>query len=182
MVLDLNKGSLDEPVEPDNPSASKARWAGPAVPDRLERRQEARYSTHDPATVSVPYLKIAGLAAVVLDVSRSGLRLELPQAIGRGMQVEIKLSPQLVIRGEVRYCRRTGTVFHAGVLVGNAPFPVPASDVHLNDEEIGFYLVGKGLSVTEIIRVKAHLINCKSCQTRLSEADAILNPVRKRRI
>ncbi|HYL76913.1 MAG TPA: PilZ domain-containing protein [Bryobacteraceae bacterium] len=181
MVLELNrKPSGPQDKAPRNP-VSRPLWPSPVSPHLLERRREARYPTSDPATVDVPYEKIAGLAAVVVDVSRSGLRLQLQQSIGRGMQVKITLSPQVVILGEVRYCRRAATGFYAGILVQESPFPEPDAAQHIKEDELGLYLVGKGLTVAEIIQLKAHLVNCKSCQTRLQEADAILNPVRKRR-
>jgi hypothetical protein len=131
--------------------------------------------------VDVPSEKIAGLAAVVVDVSRSGLRLQLQHSIGRGMQVKITLSPHVTILGEVRYCRRATTGFYAGILIQGWSFPEPDAEQHIKEEELGFYLVGKGLTVAEIIQLKAHLVNCKPCQTRLQDADAILNPVRRRR-
>jgi PilZ domain len=182
MVLELNRCSSGRSTESPKPPASRPLWPGPAGPHLPERRREARYPTNDPATVDVPYEKITGLAAVVVDVSRSGLRLELPQSIARGMQVTITLSKQLVITGEVRYCRRVGNGFQAGILVQNATFPAPSNNEHIGDPELGFYLVGKGLSVAEIIVLKAHLLACKSCQERLAEVNAILNPVRKRRV
>jgi len=88
----------------------------------------------------------------------------------------------VVIVGEVRYCRRAATGFYAGILVQESSFPEPPADQHIKEDELGFYLVGKGLAVAEVIQLKAHLVNCKPCQTRLREADAILNPVRKRRV
>jgi hypothetical protein len=181
MVLELNR----KPSEPQDESHRNPVWwplgPGPRSTHLPERRREARYPTSDPATVDVPYEKIAGLAAMVVDVSRSGLRLQLQQSIGRGMQVRITLSPHVVIVGEVRYCRRAASGFYAGVLVQDSSFPEPDADQHIKEDELGFYLVGKGLTVAEIIQLKAHVVNCKPCQTRLQEADAILNPVPKRR-
>jgi hypothetical protein len=182
MVVELNRCSSAGSTEPPKPPPSRPLWPGPTGPHLPERRRETRYPTSDPATVEVPYEKIAGLAAVVVDVSRSGLRIELPQSIGRGMQVTVTLSQQLVITGEVRYCRRAGNGFHAGILVQDATFPTHSDDAHIGDAELGFYLVGKGLSVAEIIGLKAHLLNCKSCQGRLAEVNAMLNPMRKRRV
>ena len=34
----------------------------------------------------------------------------------------------------------------------------------------------------EVIKLKEHLVNCEACRIRLGEKDALLNPVRKRKI
>lgn len=205
MVLELSRKRSESHDESRN-TVSWPPWPSPGSPHLPERRREPRYPTSDPATVDVPSEKITALAAVVVDVSKSGLRLHLKQSIGRGMQVKITLSPDVAIFGEVRYCRRAATGFHAGILVRDSVFPAlhtgrhlhsdadrhlqPEADQHLQpdpgrhlkEDELSFYLVGKGLTLAETIRLTAHLVNCKACQTRVREADAILNPVRKRRV
>jgi len=190
MVLELSRKPFGSQDEPPRNTVSWPPWTSPGSPHVPERRREARYPTSDPATVDVPCEKITGLAAVVVDVSKSGLRLHLQQSIGRGMQVKITLSPDVAIFGEVRYCRRAVTGFYAGILVRDSVFPAPHADrhlqpdadQHLKEDELSFYLVGKGLTLAETIRLTAHLVNCKPCQRRVREADAILNPVRKRRV
>ena len=121
---------------------------------------------------------------MVIDVSRSGLRLELQHSVPRGVEVQITLSSQLVIVGEVRHCRRVGTLYHAGIMVRDASLPDLDTDAgdHISEVELGFYLVGKGLSVAEVVDLKAHLLSCKSCQKRLKEINSALNPTRKRRL
>ena len=47
----------------------------------VERRREARYPTQDAAEVEVRHGEILRMPAMVVDVSRSGLRLELPAAV-----------------------------------------------------------------------------------------------------
>lgn len=180
MVLELNSCSPRQ-AEQVKPAASGAIGPTSKSSHLPERRREPRYPTKDPAIVDVPYERVTGLSAVVVDVSRSGLRLELKQSIARGMQVKITLSPQLAINGEVRYCRRFSAGFHAGILVHEAALPISGSDQHITEDELGFYLVGRGLSVSEIIRLKAHLVTCEACQKRLQEMNGILNPVRKPR-
>ena len=148
----------------------------------LERRSEARYPTRD--VVEVQILEKDSLrrfAATIVDVSRSGLRLEIRSSIGKGAQVEIILGRALVIFGEVRYCRRSGEAVYAGILIQQVVHPRPLADEHINDDVLSCYLVGKGLTVPEVIGLKEHLILCEACKIRLAEADAILNPVRKRK-
>jgi hypothetical protein len=147
----------------------------------VERRREARYPTHDAAEVEVRQGEILRMPAIVVDVSRSGLRLELPAAIGRGEQVKISLAKQVVILGEVRHCRRAGIVFHAGVLIQEVFRAEPAPDQHISDDELSFYLIGKGLAAADIIKLREHLIECEACRIRLGETDAVLNPARRRK-
>jgi PilZ domain len=146
-----------------------------------ERRRDARYPTNDPAEVEVLHVNIQRLAARILDVSRSGLRVGIDERIGHRSQVKIRLPGQMVIFGEVRYCRCVGLGFHAGVLISQVLQAAEQSQEHVPDEELGLYLVGKGLTAAEILRLREHLIYCESCHLRLLRINAILNPVKKRR-
>jgi len=146
-----------------------------------ERRRETRYPTQDAAEIEVRHGEILRMPAMVVDVSRSGLRLELPAAVGRGEQVKINLPRQVVILGEVRYCRRSGTVFYAGVLILDVFQAQQAPGEHISTDELGFFLVGKGLAVADVIRLREHLIECEACRIRLGETDAKLNPARRRK-
>jgi len=148
----------------------------------LERRSEARYPTRD--VVEVQILENGNLdrvAATIVDVSRSGLRLELRSPIAKGSQVEIILGRALVIFGEVRYCRRGGEAVYAGILIQQVIHPRPLTGEHINEDVLSCYLVGKGLTVPEVIGLKEHLMLCEACRIRLAQADAILHPVRKRK-
>ncbi len=144
-----------------------------------ERRRETRYPTQDACEVEVRHGEILRMPALVVDVSRSGLRLELPAAVGRGEQVKINLPRQVVILGEVRYCRRSGMIFCAGVLIQDVFQDPVAPGGHISADEISFFLVGKGLAVADIIRLREHLIECEGCRIRLGETDAKLNPARR---
>ena len=144
-----------------------------------ERRREIRYPTQDAAEVEVRHGEILRMPAMVVDVSRSGLRLELPAAVGRGEQVKINLPRQVVILGEVRYCRRSGLIYYAGVLILDVFQAQAVQGAHLSADELGFFLVGKGLAVADIIRLREHLIECEACRIRLGETDAKLNPARR---
>lgn len=148
----------------------------------VERRREARYPTNDIAEIEVRHGEMVRIPATVVDVSRSGLRLELKTPIGRGEQVKISLSSQAVIVGQVRYSRRAGDVYHAGVEIQEVFHSEPAADLHLQDDELSLYLVGKGLSVEDIIKVRDHLLHCDACRVRLAETDAVLNPIRRSKI
>src|SRR5277367_5464163 len=143
-----------------------------------ERRRETRYPTQDAAEVEVRHGEILRMPAMVVDVSRSGLRLELPAAVGRGEQVKISLPRQVVILGEIRYCRRAGMVYHAGVLIQDVFQAQPPSGGHLSADDLSFFVIGKGLAVADIIKLREHLIECEACRIRLGETDAVLNPAK----
>jgi len=148
----------------------------------MERRREARYPTSDPAVVQILTPDGVRIAGTVVNVSRSGLGLELRSQLTKGMRVEVLVVRKCAIFGEVRYCRRSGDLFHTGIHIDDVVHPRPQTGAHLSDEQLGHYLVGKGLSVPEVIQLKDHLMDCEACQIRLAEQDAILNPRRRRKI
>jgi nitrous oxidase accessory protein NosD len=146
-----------------------------------ERRRDARYPTHDQADVEVLAVNTRHLSAVVLDVSKSGLRIEVHERIGQGSEVRIRLPREVVIHGEVRYCRRAGTGFHAGILIAQVFQSAEQAEQHLFDGEMSLYLLGKGLSAAEVLRLRKHLNDCESCRLRVAEAEPILRPGNRRR-
>jgi hypothetical protein len=158
--------------------------AGLTVPNlpSSERRRDPRYSTNDQAVVEVLGTIIQRLSALVLDVSRSGLRLGIQTRIGQLAQVEITLPRDVVVFGEVRYCRPAGTDFHAGVLIADIHHSRTPPGKHIHDDELGFYLIGKGLTAPELIQLRKHAICCKPCRSRLMETEAALNPAREGRL
>lgn len=145
-----------------------------------ERRREARYPAQEPAELELLYGPREPIYGTILDVSRSGLRIELPRRIHRGEEVKVKLQ-QNVIFGEVRYCRAVSGVFQAGIRIEELVRPVLDPKEHLGEETLSFYAIGKGLSVSEVIEVREHLPRCESCRSRLAGKEALLNPSRKRR-
>jgi hypothetical protein len=148
----------------------------------IEKRREARYPTRDAAEVEVVRGGNSPISATVLDVSRSGLRLGLQTAVDKGAEVKITLQKHIVIFGQVRHCRRAGEAFEAGILIQDLSKAAGPANVHIEDDLLALYVIGKGLTVPEVIKLKEHLVNCEACRIRLGETDAILNPVRKRKI
>jgi hypothetical protein len=148
----------------------------------LEKRREARYPTNDPAELEIVNGTIGRFPATVLDVSKSGLRLKLDSSINKGAEVKITLQSSIVIFGQIRYCRPLDGSFDAGVLIQDMSHNSGQSSPHIEDDLLSLYVIGKGLTVPEVIKLKEHLVNCESCRIRLGEKDALLNPVRKRKI
>jgi hypothetical protein len=104
------------PLEPINEGLLAAFMPSLFKGTGLERRKEVRYPTYDPAQVR---LSPGGrcISGTILDISRSGLGIELGAFIRRGSRVEIILAGRAVIFGTVRYCRRVAKGHHAGVLI-----------------------------------------------------------------
>ena len=148
----------------------------------LEKRREARYPTNDPAEVEVVNGGTGRCPATVLDVSKSGLRLKLESSINRGAEVKVTLQRNVVIFGQIRYCRPLEGSFDAGILIQDMSQNSGQPSPHIEDDLLSLYVVGKGLTVPEVIKLKEHLVNCEACRIRLGEKDALLNPVRKRKI
>jgi|SRR5579871_425030 len=144
----------------------------------VQKRSEQRYQTGDPATLQILPIDDTRRPAVVLDVSRSGLKLGLHAPIPKGMEVKVCLPERVVIFGEVRYCRRMEGLYHAGVQIRDVVHSRLGSIKHISESELGLYIVGKGLTAVELLHFQDHLTGCESCRMRLHELDWILNPHR----
>lgn len=140
----------------------------------VDRRREPRYTTSDPVEIQ---LLEAGcgprVGGKVLDVSHSGLRIELPTPIGKGLRIEIVLPDRTIIFGETRYCRLMSSSYHVGVAIEAVYYARSILAGHLQDTELNLYLLGKGLTAVEAIQLKRHLFSCGRCQGRLAKAQAL---------
>ena len=189
MAAQLNKARLSREEQTLALPPRSGRAAGDATATAasrgalfLEKRREARYPTNDPAEVEVVNGGTGRCPATVLDVSKSGLRLKLESSINRGAEVKVTLQRNVVIFGQIRYCRPLDGSFDAGILIQDMSQNSGQPSPHIEDDLLSLYVVGKGLTVPEVIKLKDHLVNCESCRIRLGERDALLNPVRKRKI
>ena len=165
-----------------SPSTAEQPAAGRQQIDssHAERRTETRYPADDPAELELLFGSGQSIYGTILDISRSGLRIALPQRINRGEQVKVKLQ-QNVIFGEVRYCRAASGVFHTGIRIQELVRPPASADQHLSEDALSLYAIGKGLSVSEVIEVREHLLRCETCRACVAEREAALNPARKAR-
>ena len=153
----------------------------PNAPSGAERRTEARYATNDAAELEILPGPSPAVYGTVLDVSRSGLRLQLPVSIARATHLKVKMR-NTVIFGEVRYCRRASVGYHAGILIQDVIQPDGHDASHIAEDHLSLYAVGKGLTVPEVIRVREHLLRCEACREMLDAADAKLNPSRRHKL
>lgn len=173
--LDINQVDASHSLEIDSKKIGPPAAAAPS-----DRRREARYPSQEPVEIELLFGPRDAIYGTILDVSRSGLRIELPRRIQRGEEVKVKLQ-QNVIFGEVRYCRAVSGVFHAGIRIDELVRPPADGTQHLSEDALSFYAIGKGLSVSEVIDVREHLQRCETCRARVAGKEALLNPSRRRR-
>lgn len=105
----------------------------------------------------------SGYVATVLNVSKSGVQLELATPLPPQATIEILASDGVAIFGEVRYCRAAGPLYHAGVYIHDTLF-MPRPE-HIHEDSLLLYAKGCGLSVHEFLRIEAHLEHCEQCRS-----------------
>jgi len=155
----------DNLTHSEHPAGDQPSPPSPAI----DRRREPRHVTNDP--VQIRRLETGGGPPVcgnVLDVSLSGLRIELATPIEQGVQVEIVLPDGAIICGTTRYCGCTSHLYQVGVAIEVVDYAQPLIADHIQDTQLNLCVVGKGLTVLEAIYVKTHLLTCKSCRHRLA--------------
>jgi len=144
----------------------------------IERRRDPRYPTRDFAEVEIFPQATVREGAMILDVSRSGLRVHLKHDVPKGTHLRIRLlKTHLVIFGEVRYCRASDDGFDIGVWIEHMFNAREELGKHIHDVDLDLYVMGKGLSVEEVILLKDHLITCEICQARVAKKEATLRPI-----
>jgi hypothetical protein len=138
-----------------------------------ETRRENRYPTHDAGYVSVgpPYRD--NLPCKILNVSRSGMQLELDAKLGVRDRVQITLASGVVIFGEIRYCHQAGAVFHIGVEIHDAVFGRALVSDHIDEDRLSLYSAGQGLTSAEVLRIKRHLERCALCIAALNDTEEL---------
>ena len=166
-VTASTEGDQADPKTPDRPPQSPGR----------ERRREPRYPCNDPVMVRVLPGDGSRVPGTLVDVSRSGLRLEVGIPLVKGGEIEIVLSKQIAIFGKVRHCRRSGDKYQAGVLIQEAFYSSKTSD-HVSDDQLGSYLTGRGLTLTQVIKVRDHLALCSNCRLRMVSTYTLKAPAR----
>ncbi len=85
--------------------------------EAYEQRREPGYRRSDPAKVRVLSGVSSSFSTIILDISRSGLRVELTGPLPRGTALEVTLPNEVIIFGEVRFCRQTAGSCYAAVSI-----------------------------------------------------------------
>ncbi len=92
-----------------------------------DRRREHRVTVEDRAFMHVlDPLSSTREDVRILDLSKTDLKLCVPEFLQPGTTVQVHLKSSFVL-GEVRYCSQVGTEFHAGIRITDI-FPQPMSD------------------------------------------------------
>jgi hypothetical protein len=147
-----------------------------SVETRPNRRKEFRYPTHELVQIELLPGRGDPVPATVIDVAKSGLRLELVRPLPRCSRIEILFSTsELPISGEVRYCHGFDGVYYAGIFIDEVVHSRPLPE-HLHDDEIPLYVGGDGLSTVEVLRVEQHLSHCVACHRSIRVAAVTLYP------
>lgn len=134
-----------------------------------DNRKEPRYPTHDSVDVYLLPRTERRIRAQVLDISLSGLQLELSTSIPVGAKVEVFAQGQFAALGEVRYCRGSGDFFYAGMQIQSAILPAAVAARHMTDEQVSMYSAGRGFSASEFIHATKHVADCAACRERVEQ-------------
>ena len=146
------------------------------APER-DRRKEPRFEAfgivdailRDPK----PY---ARLAATIVDVSGSGMQIELPEPLDAGDNIELRLK-DVTVFGEVCNCRPgKGGRYRAGIRTSQV-IASPLQNRHLPDVDLEPYLKKKGLTDAQRKFYTDHLETCTQCRENIEKAVQFLQKV-----
>jgi hypothetical protein len=79
-----------------------------------DRRQDVRIATDEPARMKVLQPLGPSTEIRILDISRSGLKISVPELLAPGTVIQIHMKSAIAF-AEVRYSSQCGDDFHAGV-------------------------------------------------------------------
>ncbi|HEX5227886.1 MAG TPA: PilZ domain-containing protein [Bryobacteraceae bacterium] len=115
---DPTQSEPDQQTAPAPDPARKLEQQSPFV----ERRREPRYAANEIVEVQVIGAPGGRFRGVILDVSRSGLRIEVGKPLAKGAHVEIVLSSRAILFGEARYCISRNKLYQVGVEIESLYF------------------------------------------------------------
>ena len=140
----------------------------PTLPG-IERRSEIRRNCNNaPAELAIidsGTSTVTTVPAVIIDVSKSGLRVVANTQTNSGQQVRIK-TDKLIVFGEVRHCSAEGPVYESGVSISKVVGHRGLCD-RLTEEQIERLVLGTGLSAAEQMYAHFHVSYCESCEEYL---------------
>jgi hypothetical protein len=136
---------------------------------RLEKRREHRYPAHEIIEVQVIGASGDRFGGMVLDISRSGLKIEIGKPLSQGAYLEIVLPNRAIIIGEARYCRSKSKLYHVGVRIESVFFSQAVSSRHIGKEMLACYSRDRGLSPLDAMEIRNHLTACEACRAALAK-------------
>ncbi|HLG97237.1 MAG TPA: PilZ domain-containing protein [Bryobacteraceae bacterium] len=153
----------------------------PVTTPVADRRREVRYPCRDSAEMRSLDDLGPSHPATVLDISKSGIRVESNVNVAKGSHVEILIRKHAVIFGEVRHCRADGMKYQIGILIEQVFYASEHID-HISDETLRSYLAGAGLTAREVLAVTLHVRGCHTCSTRIDDAMSVSEAVGRGRL
>jgi PilZ domain len=139
---------------------------GPATSQavRVERRRERRYPANEIVEVHLVGGRGERFPATILDVSRSGLRIEVGQALSRGTQLELVLRNRAIIFGESCYARPKDGLYQVGISIESIYFAKTCVSQHVDIKLLRQYSLGRSLEMLQVLEVRDHLLDCEACR------------------
>lgn len=139
-----------------------------SAPDKApERRREVRYPCCEPAEIQAVPSDGRRFAGTLLDISRSGLRVELGRHFAVDSAIQVSLPKHALIFGSVRHCRRVDDRFVVGIRIIDVYYPGALDGGHIHADQLDRYLAGRGLGIAEVLTVREHLRHCRRCRAHL---------------
>jgi hypothetical protein len=142
------------------------RGPGPALPQavHIERRREHRYPANDIVEVHAVGSLGDRFPATIVDLSRSGLRLEVGKPLSRGTRLEIVLKNRAIIFGESCYARPKNGLYQVGVSIESVYFARTSASEHVDVTLLRDYGRGGSLATEQVLEVRNHLRDCEVCR------------------
>ena len=162
-----NADSLTDSLpEHQKPASNSNSESIATFPQSLERRSEPRYPACEIVEVQVIGASGGRFPGTMLDISRSGLKIEVGKPLSQGAYLEILLPSRAIIIGEARYCRSKNKLYHVGVRIEGVYFTQAVSTRHVSKELLAGY---KSLRPLAAMEVGNHLAACETCRSLLAE-------------
>ena len=154
------------PMEPDKTIADSVSGSRSPAERGTERRREPRYPACEIVEVQVIGASGGRFRGLVLDISRSGLKIEIGKPLSQGAHLEILLPERAIIIGEARYCRSKNKLYQVGVKIEGIYFNHAVSSRHVDKELLAGH---KNLLPLAAMEVNNHLALCETCRGMLEE-------------
>jgi len=140
-----------------------------SLPQRLERRREPRHAACEIIEVQVIGGSGGRFPGTMLDISRSGTKIEIEKPLSEGAYLEIVLPSRAIMIGEARYCRSANRLYYVGVKIEGVYFTQAVSARHVSKELLAGY---KSLPPLTAMEVGNHLAACSRCRNELAALSA----------
>jgi hypothetical protein len=175
LVGSANDGSAEKSVTKEETLPAQP-GPPPRIDPLIEKRREQRYPACDMVEVEVIGAPNSRFGGMIVDISKSGLRLEVGKPLARGAHLEIVLPSRAIVIGEARYCRTKGKLYYVGVSIQGVYFAQSASSRHIDKDLIARYARGQDLDTIDSMEIRSHLVVCEACRDDLAKSRQALAP------